>query len=184
MVLSIEQENVFDLVNGKFDVSDIAYRSLLGDFETSKALLDLSGFGLIRPVRVPASTPKTEEAAEETKRRKGFIAMVSALLFGGILLFILFGTLARSGGRLNILAQMTSERAVIVQDAIVKAQAKRLIFGMEAYRLEKGSYPVALKDMVQTGFVLESDISYPFNSPYTIEWTERGPSISRPGDQD
>lgn len=182
-VLSTEQEKVFDLVNGKFDVSDIAYRSLLGDFEASKALLDLIGFGLIRPVRVPASTPKTEEAAEEIKRRKGFIAMVSGLLFGGILLFILFGTLARSGGRLNILAQMTSERTVVIRDAIVQAQAGRLIFGMEIYRLEKGSYPVTLDDMVQTGFVLESDISYPLNNPYTIDWTEKGPSISPPGNQ-
>jgi len=183
-VLSEEQEKVFDLVNGKFSVSDIAYRSMLGDFEASKVLLDLIGFGLIRPVKVPASTPKTEETAEETKRRKGVIAMVSGLLFGGILLFILFGTLAGSGGRLNILSQVTSEKTVVIRDAIVQAQTRRLMLGMEVYRLEKGSYPVTLDDMVNTGFVLESDISYPFNSPYRIEWNENGPSISPPGNQD
>jgi hypothetical protein len=184
IVLSVEQERVWDLVNGKFNVSDIAYRTLLGDFEASKGLLDLLNFGLIRPVKVPASTPKTEGAAEETKRRKGFIAMVSALLFGGILLFILFGTLAKSGGRLNILSQMTSEKATVVRNAIVQAQTRRLMLGMESYRLEKGSYPVTLEDMVQTGFVLQSDISYPLNSPYVIKWTDNGPIVSPPGNQD
>ena len=183
-VLSPEQEKVFDLVNGRFSVSDIAYRSLLGDFEASKALLDLAGFGLVRPVKVPASTPKTEEAAEETKRRKGVIAMLSGLLFAGILLFILFGTLAGSGGRLNILSQVTSEKAVVIQAAIIQAQTRRLMLGMEAYRLEKGSYPVTLEDMVKTGFILESDVSYPLSRPYTIQWNENGPSISPPGNQD
>ncbi len=183
-VLSAEQERVFDLVDGKFTVSDIAYRSLLGDFEASKALLDLAALGLIRPVKVPASTPKTEETAEETKRRKGVIAMISGLLFGGVLLFILFGTLAGSGGRLNILSQVTSEKTVVIRNTIVSAQTGRLMLGMEAYRLEKGSYPVTLDDMVKTGFVLESDISYPFNKPYRIEWNENGPSISPPGNQD
>ena len=183
-VLSPEQEKVFDLVNGRFSVSDIAYRSLLGDFEASKALLDLAGFGLVRPVKVPASTPKTEEAAEETKRRKGVIAMLSGFLFAGILLFILFGTLAGSGGRLNILSQVTSEKAVVIQAAIIQAQTRRLMLGMEAYRLEKGSYPVTLEDMVKTGFILESDVSYPLSRPYTIQWNENGPSISPPGNQD
>jgi hypothetical protein len=184
IVLSLEQEEVLDLVNGKYSVTDIAYRSLRGEFEASKSLLDLLNFGLIRPVKVPASIPKTESAAEETKRRKGFIAMVSALLFGGILLFILFGTLAKSGGRLNILSQMTSEKTAVVMNAIVQAQTRRLMLGMESYRLEKGSYPLTLEDMVQTGFIIQSDISYPMNVPYLIEWTDDGPIISPPWNQD
>lgn len=110
--------------------------------------------------------------------------MLSGLLFAGILLFILFGTLAGSGGRLNILSQVTSEKAVVIQAAIIQAQTRRLMLGMEAYRLEKGSYPVTLEDMVKTGFILESDVSYPLSRPYTIQWNENGPSISPPGNQD
>ncbi|UCG38049.1 MAG: DUF4388 domain-containing protein [bacterium] len=181
-ILTAEQERVFDLVNGQFNVSDIAYRSLLGDFESSKALLDLAGFGLVKPVKVPASTPKTEEVAEDTKRRKGLIAMVSGLLFAGILVFILFGALARSGGRLNILAQITSEKAGTIRETVVQSQKQRLMLALETYRLEKGSYPTALEDMVQSGLVLPSDITYPFNSPYTIEWTERGPVVISPAE--
>jgi len=182
IVLSAAQERVFDLVNGQFTVNDVAYRSLLGDFEASKVLVDLSGFGLIKPVKVPASKPKTEETAQESKKRRGVIAMVTGLLFAGALLFIIFNLAAKTGGRLNLLTQMSSTRAVMVRDAVVSAQQQRLLLALEAYRLEKGSYPLALEDLVQAGFVLESDISYPFSTPYSIVWSENGPVISPPGE--
>lgn len=181
MVLSAAQERVFDLVNAQFTVSDIAYRSLLGDFEASKTLMELTGFGLIKPVRVPVSTPKTEEAAQETRRRKGVVTLLTGLLFAGILIFVLFSTIARSGGKLNLLSQMTSEKAITVRQTIVNAQKQRLMLALETYRLEKGSYPLSLDDLVQTGFILESDISYPFEESYRIVWTDRGPTISPPG---
>jgi hypothetical protein len=182
IVLSAAQERVFDLVNGQFTVNDVAYRSLLGDFEASKVLVDLSGFGLIKPVKVPASKPKTEETAQERKKRRGVIAMVSGLLFAGALLFIIFNLAAKTGGRLNLLTQISSTRAVMVRDAVVSAQQQRLLLALEAYRLEKGSYPLALEDLVQAGFVLESDISYPFSTPYSIVWSENGPVLSPPGE--
>ncbi len=182
MVLSADQERVFDLVNGQFTVSDIVYRSLLGEFETSKTLAELSGFGLIKPVRVPASTPKTEEAAQETRRRKGVFTLLSGLLFAGILIFVSFSAIARSGGKLNLLSQMTSEKAITVRQTIVNAQRQRLMLALETYRLEKGSYPVSLDDLVQTGFILDSDISYPFEAPYRVVWSDKGPLIIPPGD--
>jgi len=181
MVLSTDQERVFDLVNGQFNVSDIAYRSLLGDFEASKTLVELVGFGLIKPTRVPVSTPKTEEAAQETKRRKGVVTLLSGLLFAGILIFVLFSAIARSGGKLNLLSQVTSEKAITVRQTIVNAQKQRLMLALETYRLEKGSYPLSLDDLVQTGFILKSDISYPFEDPYRIEWSDKGPTIFPPG---
>ena len=182
IMFSAGMERVFDLVNGQFTVSDIAYRSLLGDFEACKVLVDLSGFGLIKPVKVPASRPKTEETAKETKKRRGVIAMVSGLLFAAVLLFIVFSLAAKTGGRLNLLTQVNSTRAVMIREAVVSAQQQRLLLALEAYRLEKGSYPVTLDDLVQAGFVLESDISYPYSTPYSIVWSESGPVISPPGE--
>lgn len=182
IMLSKDMERVLDLVNGQFTVGDIAYRSLLGDFEACKVLVDLSGFGLIKPVKVPASRPKTEETAKETKKRRGVIAMVSGLLFAAVLLFIVFNLAARTGGRLNLLTQVNSTRAIMIREAVVSAQQQRLLLALEAYRLEKGSYPITLDDLVQAGFVLESDISYPYSTPYSIVWSESGPVISPPGE--
>jgi hypothetical protein len=181
-VLSAAQERVFDLVNGQFTVSDIAYRSLLGDFEASKTLVELSGFGLIKPVKVPVSTPKTEESAQENKRRKGVVTLFSGLLFAGILIFILFSIIARSGGKLNLLSQITSAKAITIRQTIVNSQKQRLMLALETYRLEKGSYPLTLDDLVQTGFILQSDTTYPFEAPYRIVWSDKGPVISPPGD--
>ena len=110
------------------------------------------------------------------------VTLLSGLLFAGILIFVLFSTIARSGGKLNLLAQMTSEKAITVRQTIVNAQKQRLMLALETYRLEKGSYPLSLDDLVQTGFILESDISYPFEDPYRIVWSENGPTISPPGD--
>lgn len=183
IVLSAAQERVFDLLNGQFTVSDIAYRSLLGDFETSKTLMELSGFGLIKPVRVPVSTPKTEESAQENRRKKGVITLFSGLLFAGILIFILFSIVARSGGKLNLLSQVTSAKAITIRQTIVYSQKQRLMLALETYRLEKGSYPLSLEDLVQTGFILQSDTTYPFEAPYRIVWSDMGPVISPPGDQ-
>ena len=182
IVLSATQERVFDLLNGQFTVSDIAYRSLLGDFEASKTLVELSGFGLIKPVKVPVSTPKTEESAQETRRRKGVVTLFSGLLFAGILIFILFSIIARSGGKLNLLSQVTSAKAIKIKQTIVNSQKQRLMLALETYRLEKGSYPLSLEDLVQTGFIIQSDTTYPFEAPYQIEWSDRGPVISSPVD--
>lgn len=183
MVLSATQERVFDLVNGQFTISDISYRSLLGDFETSKTLVELSGFGLIRPVKVPVSKPKTEDSVQDTTRRKGVVTLLSGLLFAGILVFIIFNIIVRSSGKLNLLSQVTSEKAITVRQTIVNSQKQRLMLALETYRLEKGSYPLTLEDLVQTGFILESDPVYPFEEPYRIEWTDRGPTIIPPGEQ-
>ena len=184
IVLSPDQERVFDLVNGEHTVSEISYRSLLGEFEASKALQDLVGFGLIRPVKVPLSKPKTQEKDEETRRRKGIFTLVAGLVFTGLLVFVLFAVLAASATRLDFFAQVASEKSRIVREAIADAQSKRLNLAMEAYRLEKGSYPGGLIDLYTSGFVLESDIHYPFNNPYRIHWGENGPSIVPPGNQD
>ena len=100
----------------------------------------------------------------------------------GVLIFIIFTMAGKTGGRLNLLTQMSSTRAVMVRDAVVSAQKQRLLLALEAYRLEKGSYPMALDNLVQAGFVLESDISYPYSTPYSIAWSENGPVISPPGE--
>jgi competence protein ComGC len=73
---------------------------------------------------------------------------------------------------------MTWERAKTVRGAIASAQIKRLELAIETYRLEKGSYPAMLEDLVQTGYVLESDISYPYSQLYILNWTEKGPRLT------
>jgi competence protein ComGC len=109
------------------------------------------------------------------------LTLLSGLLFAGILIFVLFSAIVRSSGKLNLLSQMTSEKAITVRQTIVNAQKRRLMLALETYRLEKGSYPLSLEDLVQTGFILESDISYPFGDPYRIVWGDRGPMILPPG---
>ena len=43
------------------------------------------------------------------------------------LLFIIFSLAAKTGGRLNLLTQVNSTRAVMVREAVVSAQQQRLL---------------------------------------------------------
>jgi competence protein ComGC len=179
-ILTDEQERVFDLVDGENTVAQMAYKSLLGDFEVSKALVDLLGFGLIKPSKVPVSTPRTEETTREKKSARGILAMVATLVATALFVVLIYNVLIRSGDRLNLFSQMTWERAKTVRGAIASAQIKRLELAIETYRLEKGSYPTMLEDLVQTGYVLESDITYPYSQLYILNWTEKGPRLTVP----
>lgn len=180
IILTDEQEKVFDLVGDDVAVSQMAYRSLLGDFEVSKALVDLLGFGLIKPAKVPVSTPRAEETTREKKSVKGLLGMLVTLLATALFVVFIFKVMTGSGDRLNFFSQVTSEQAGTVRSAIAEAQMQRLGLAMEAYRLERGSYPGMLEDLVKAGLVMESDISYPYTQPYVVRWSEKGPRLFPP----
>lgn len=179
-ILTPSQERIYDLLDGNLTVKDLAYRSLLGDFETAKTLVDLLGFGLIKPVKVPASLPKAVEKAREPLRSRRLMAVaggalvVVAVLMAGFYAFSLYGT------RFLVLPQMTSEKALKVKQSVAQVQKKRLALAIEIFRLERGAYPAAVEDLVLNEYVLPSDITYPFSSPYRIERTQKGPVLVNP----
>ncbi len=182
ILLTAEQEMVFDLLDGRWTVSDIAYRSLLGEFEAARILVDLLGFGLIKPVKVPASTPRTTEKEGKTGTGKRIFSMVVTFAVFAVVLFIAFSVLSISGYRLLLFSRLTSEKAVIIKRSIAEAQTSRLGLAMNVYRLEKGSYPVTADDLVQSEFILPSDLTYPFAQPYTVRATDNGPVFGIPED--
>jgi len=180
MLLTQEQEKAFDLVDGENTVSDIAYKSLLGDFEVSRALVDLLNFGLIKPSKVPVSTPRTEEKDKEQRKARNLLKMTGTLFAAALFIVVLYNVLIKSGDRLHIFSEITGGKAVAVRSSIAAAQIKRLNLAIETYRLEKGSYPVTLEDLVKSGYVLPSDIIYPFSKPYNMKWTKKGPVLVPP----
>lgn len=180
VLLTTEQEKVLDRLDGVLTVSDLAYRTLLGDFETARALVDLLGFGLVKPVRVPASTPRSVEQEEKVRGGRRIMTMVLTFALVGGLLFIAFSTLSLSGYRFLIFSQMTSEKAVMVRKSISQAQIERLDLAARVYRLEKGSFPMEGQDLVHGEYILPSDISYPYARNYRMELTSRGFAVVNP----
>lgn len=182
VLLTTEQEKVLGLMDGELSVSGLAYRTLLGDFETARALVDLLGYGLIKPVKVPASTPRSVEHEEKVRGGRRLLTMVLTFALVGGLLFIAFSTLSLSGYRFLIFSQMTSEKAVMIRKSVSQAQIDRLDLAARIYRLEKGSYPMEGQDLVKGDYILPSDISYPFARQYKMELTSRGFTFVNPGE--
>lgn len=180
VLLTTEQEKVLDRIDGVLSVSDLAYRTLLGDFETARALVDLLGYGLIKPVKVPASTPRSVEQEEKARGGRRFLTMVLTFALVGGLFFIAFSTLSLSGYRFLIFSQMTSEKAVMVRKSVSHAQIERLDLAARVYRLEKGSFPMEGQDLVHGEYILPSDVSYPFANDYRMELTSRGFAFVNP----
>ncbi len=182
VLLTTEQEKVLGLMDGELSVSGLAYRTLLGDFETARALVDLLGYGLIKPVKVPASTPRSVEHEEKVRGGRRLLTMVLTFALVGGLLFIAFSTLSLSGYRFLVFSQMTSEKAVMIRKSVSQAQIDRLDLAARIYRLEKGSYPMEGQDLVKGDYILPSDISYPFARQYKMELTSRGFTFVNPGE--
>jgi len=180
VLLSTEQEKALDRMDGVLSVSDLAYRTLLGDFETARALTELLGYGLIKPVKVPASTPRSVEQEEKARGGRRFLTMVLTFALVGGLFFIAFSTLSLSGYRFLIFSQMTSEKAVMVRKSVSQAQIERLDLAARVYRLEKGSFPMEGQDLVHGEYILPSDITYPFARNYEMELTSRGFAFVNP----
>jgi hypothetical protein len=180
VLLTTEQEKVLDLMDGELSVSDLAYRTLLGDFETARALVDLLGYGLVKPVKVPVSTPRSVEQEEKARGGRRLLTLVLTFALVGGLLFIAFSTLSLSGYRFLIFSQMTSEKAVMIRNSVSQAQIDRLDLAARVYRLERGSYPMEGQDLVQGEYILPSDVSYPFAQQYKMELTSKGFNFVNP----
>lgn len=177
IVLSASQERVFDLLNGQWTVREIAYRSLLGDFEASKTLVDLMGFGLVKPTKVPLSTPKAEEAVKTRRSYKGLLTMAAGVVLIGAVLLFLVNRMGSTGRGLAPFTQLTSDRAVAIRGSVSQAQIARLTLALETYRLEKGSYPQNMEELAQAGYIMLSDASYPYSHPYSIQYSDKGPVV-------
>jgi hypothetical protein len=180
ILLTAHQERIYDLLDGVLSVSDLAYRSLLGDFETASTVADLLGMGLIKPVKVPASVPKSAEKVKEPLGGRRLLGVAGTAVVVAVVLVAAFYMFSISGPRLLIFGQITSEKAVAVRQSLAEVQKKRLELALEVYRLERGGYPAVIEELVQSEYVLPSDIKYPFSSPYRIEGTEKGPVLVNP----
>lgn len=180
ILLSDAQERVFDRVDGKRTVRELSYQTLLGDFEVLKALVELTGFGLVKAVSTPTAVPREEAAEERLKKGKNIFVMASSLTALGVILMLSFFAIGLTGTRFLAFSQVTWEKAAAVRKSVATVQKRRLELAMEVYRMEKGSYPAMVEDLFRGEFVLYSDISYPYTRPFRITWNDRGILILDP----
>jgi hypothetical protein len=167
--LSPAQARVFDHVDGLRTVEDLAYRTLLGEFEVCRALIELAAKGLVRPTRLPTTLARAEEApVGKKKARPRLLTLVATLAGAAVFLAGLFYLSSLAGMGMLTTTRLTGDKARAFRAVVGKAQRDRLSFTLDVARLEQGSYPADLIDLAQGGYLSANDLSYPYGEPYIV----------------
>jgi hypothetical protein len=160
---------VFPLVSSTRTVQDIIDLSRMGEFETTKSLASLVQGGHLRvvlptviekPPDEPITFKRAVGAAAPIVTRVALYAVVAAAV-GGL---VRLGALSETG----LLAK--SPELVMRQDAVREAvgegQRLRISQAIETYRLVEGKLPEKLDALVDSGLLVERDLSFPFETRY------------------
>jgi len=164
--LGASERRVFALADPGRPLAKLVDLSRLGEFETSKALLNLVNLQLLRPIapaKRAAAAGMTAYARSWGERLRRGAAGFSATLALALVLAVLFWlaherSLALDGG------PELSERAP--QSFLARYQLERLGRALEVWRLERGEYPRTLVALVDDGLVAPADLSYPYRETY------------------
>ncbi|MBL8921037.1 MAG: DUF4388 domain-containing protein [Myxococcaceae bacterium] len=158
------ERRVYELIAPGRTVTRIIELSMLGEFETSKALCNLINLEYSKG-HEPAGGHAHREGPSRLKTVAGVLGrvMVSMLIVGAVLVLFTrvdFGSF-RLGG-----AGGTTYTDPAAQRFASSAQMTRLTAALEVYRLEKGQLPDSLSQLVEAGIVSADDVRYPWRDDY------------------
>jgi len=163
--LSSEQELIYNLVDGTRTVQEIIDRSLLGKFNASEILVELSGMGLIETAgtRAPSLIKKVSMV--------NFREALTFVYYGAFLVFIFFLLVYFKPDFLHHFWDSRIERVdiEIPTHMVHKAQLDRVKNALELYYLEKGQYPSRLEELISAKLLKKSDLFYRKGVSYQYE---------------
>ncbi len=163
--LTSEQELIYSLVDGTRTVQDIIDRSLLGKFNTSEILVDLSEMGLVEVagVRTPSLIKKVTMV--------NFRETLTFVYYGAFLVVLFVLLIYFKPTFLNHLWDSKIEPAdvEVPMHLVHKTQLERIKNALEIYSLEKGQYPSQLEELITAKLLQKSDLFYGKGASYQYE---------------
>jgi len=163
--LTSEQELIYNIVDGTRTVQEIIDRSLLGKFNASEILMELSEMGLIEMagVRTPSLIRKVSMV--------NFREALAFVYYGAFLVFIFLLLIYFKPNFLHHFWDSRIERVdiEIPMHLVHKTQLDRIKNALEIYYLEKGQYPSRLEDLISTKLLQKSDLFYRKGVSYQYE---------------
>ncbi len=154
---------VYEKVAPGRDVRKLIDVSLLGEFETCKALLNLINLEYIRPLSADGRPASTERNGVLRKVGQGVGNVGASMATLAAVLFIvvqLSGVLSLASSPASTFADPAGQRF------ISRAQIKRIEAALEVFRLEKGEVPEKLDALVQAGLLKPEELRYPWREQY------------------
>lgn len=163
--LTSEQELIYNIVDGTRTVQEIIDRSLLGKFNASEILVELSEMRLIEMagVRTPSLIRKVTMV--------NFREALAFVYYGAFLVFIFLLLIYFKPNFLHHFWDSRIERVdiEIPMHLVHKTQLDRIKNALEIYYLEKGQYPSRLEDLISTKLLQKSDLFYRKGVSYQYE---------------
>ena len=163
--LTSEQELIYNIVDGTRTVQEIIDRSLLGKFNASEILVELSEMMLIEMggVRTPSLIRKVSMV--------NFREALAFVYYGAFLVFIFLLLIYFKPNFLHHFWDSRIERVdiEIPMHLVHKTQLDRIKNALEIYYLEKGQYPSRLEDLISTKLLQKSDLFYRKGVSYQYE---------------
>ena len=176
------ERRVYELVSGDRDVSKLIDLSMLGEFETCKALLNLVQLGHLRPRQAHKGAAALGPVATGESRVGRVFATLGRVALTGIVLACLGAMASRvDTDAFSFSSSPASTYAdPAAQRFIGRAQVARIAAALEVYRLEKGEVPPALDALVDAGLLGRDDLRYPWRDPYYYRRLSRADFVLLP----
>ncbi len=160
-----EQELLYNLVDGHRTVQEIIDRSLLGRYNASEILANLLDMGLIEIAGVRAPTLREKVRGERLRGVMPFVAYGTLLA----LLFSLFFYAEPAVLRFLLDSKVETPNLEKPAQFIQRTRFERVQNAIEIYRLEKGTYPSRLGELVAAKLLSEDELFYRKGVSYHYE---------------
>lgn len=158
------ERRVFGLIAPGRTVRKLVDLSCLGEFETTKALVNLLNLEYIRAIQ-PTGRAASAGGASLLVRVGGMVAR-------GVVTMMVLAALGFVGSRLkpdtwDLGDESASSYAdPATQRLVARAQQARIEAALEVFRLEKGVLPERLEALVEVGLLQREDLRYPWRDDY------------------
>ncbi|WP_375772651.1 DUF4388 domain-containing protein [Archangium gephyra] len=158
------ERRVYELIAPGRDVRKLVDLSSLGEFETSKALVNLLN---LEYIRAHQSSGRAVSAGGA-----GLLVRVGGVVARAVVTVMVLAALGFVGSRLRPDTwdlgddSASSFADPAAQRLLARAQQARIEAALEVFRLEKGALPERLDALVEVGLLQQEDLRYPWRDDY------------------
>jgi hypothetical protein len=173
------ERTCYNLIAPGRTVQRIIELSALGEFETAKALCNLINLEYAKGVPPAGKGGEDFESDSRASAVLGVVGRIAVtMVVVGALLFIGtridFGAVKLGGSNATTYTDPAAQRFASQQ------QLSRLSAAIDVFKLEKGSLPMGLTDLVESDLLSADDLHFPWREPYFYRRGDDGTYVLLP----
>lgn len=158
--LSSAEKAIYSLIDGRRNIEEIIYASLLGEYTACQAFLALMDRGWIRFADPEVTIPAEATVSPAGRAGKGASLIRGALAVSlALILLLTIQIVSPAPGERRLRAVPIVREEAPVCRLLNHAQRDRVMKALDMYRKEKGRYPYELSELVQERLLVEKDLS-------------------------